>query len=173
MRLTDEQLTFDAWWIKQEFRSTYKESIFGPCGAAWNARQPEIDALKLELAESERISSGRLETMNALYAETAKLKIELDAAETAALERAAIIAHECTGWYEGKGDSVGDHAAEEIRARITPNQSSALELVKAQARLEEAKWWEFQLEIYVPRDTSVRALVARINELEAAAGRKS
>lgn len=48
---------------------------------------------------------------------------ERDAARMAALEQAAVIAERCVGWYEGRGDEVGKHAADEIRALAAKEQS--------------------------------------------------
>lgn len=62
-------------------------------------------------------------------------------------------------------------ARDAILALITPDQSSALELVKMAARLEEAKWWFACLITF--RDMTKAAATNRIADLEAAARRKS
>lgn len=35
-------MSFEMWWQKQKYRSTYPVSIFSACFAAWNAAQAEM-----------------------------------------------------------------------------------------------------------------------------------
>ena len=168
-------LTFEVWWKSEDWGNC--EGILD-AKRAWNARQPEIDAHKADVAYWRNIAVQADEIIEEIDVEIERLTRERDAAEAAALERAAqIICAEChRGTCVEKVGKVIKHFhasaegnrhrhcdAHEILESITPDQSSALEQVKAEARLEEARW----------HNTNWNPVWSahRIAELEAAAGK--
>ena len=146
--------------------------------------QSDIDALKAEIAKWKRVATHAADVADQMEPTIERLTRERDAAEAAALER-VIKTAKATQFRCHAADDVDFHSGcVQTKESIIDNlgklrsdqQSSALEQVKAEARLEEAKWWLMR-KWYIASSIEAERLRLeeqdRVAELEAAAGRKS
>lgn len=193
-------LTFEQWWKLEEWGNC--EGILD-AERAWDARQPEIDAHKADVArwksiavqadeiiekndveiDALRAKIKRVhygpgtqdeikhlgEQIQTLLDENKRLTRERGAVEAVALERASKLA----GVKLHDSPMVSGVVSEYILGCITPAQSSALEQVKAEARLGAAEEIRKRFNAALSGYNFAQWLDSWCIELEAAAGRKS